>query len=124
MKTLIRAMQHVNQKGHHKSQQPDPDLKLSTIALTPAYVPKQNPTVPSKMIRRSLISHSDFENILKHFLSGLDQNTAISMRGGKMKERAELAKAPTKVMRSPRSGMLTARTAAKNKINIVNCKMY
>ena len=69
------------------------------------------------MIRRSLINHSDLENILNHFLSGLDQKTAISMRGGKMKERQVLAKAPTRVMRSPRSGILTARTAKKKTKN-------
>ena len=82
-----------------------------------AYVPKQNPTAPRRTIRRSLISHSDFENILKHLLSALDQKTAISMRGGKMKEREVLAKAPTSEIRSPRSGMLTARTAADKKTN-------
>ena len=59
------------------------------------------------------MTHSNFENTLRHFLSVLDQKTAISMRGGKMKEREVLAKAPTNEIRSPRSGMLTARTAAK-----------
>ena len=48
-----------------------------------------------------------------NFLFRSDQNTRVSKMVGKRKERALLASAPIRLMRSPRSGTAAAKLAAE-----------
>lgn len=68
------------------------------------YDPTANPMNPKKMISRSFVSM----NLVKPLFSG--QKVMISIRGGKIKAKAELLKAPTREITAPRFGMAMEKT--------------
>ena len=71
---------------------------------TVAYVPKMKPSTPITMMAMSLTIRSSFDQVV-----GLcSRSVRRSRQGGMMKARAQQAKAPIRLIRSPRSGIPTA----------------
>ena len=77
------------------------------------YVPTHVPTIPSTNISTFLVIQKGLPKQNMNFLFRSDQNTRVSKMVGKRKERALLASAPIRLMRSPRSGIAAAMLAAE-----------
>lgn len=90
-----------------------------------ANVPKENPIIPTDIIATSLTAQTSLGRQWQNFRVGSFQKVNKCMKGGNTRARAELARAPTNVKRSPRSGIVRARAATcKNAFCIKLCMCY
>lgn len=93
------------------------ELFLCFISLTmlcnEAKVPKANPIIPSKMIMMSFNIQKNLEKIMFSFVCELFQFQNVNkwIKGGNIIDKALLATDPTKLIRSPKSGIVKAREA-------------
>lgn len=88
-----------------------------------ANVPKENPIIPTDIIAMSLIAQTSLGRQWQNFRVGSFQKVNKCMRGGNIRARAELARAPTNVKRSPRSGIERARPATRKNVFYIKLRI-